>query len=354
LTEQESTDARWLDLAARYASSVIGTPGVSPLAAALITDPESRTLLSRATTPAFDLVGAERIAIDEIGDAAAGTTLYLTLEPLAVDGIIESGIGRVVVGALDPLEPGQGLARLAAEGIEASFVGSRACRLLNEGYAARVTRNRPFVTLKLTLSADDKVGHNAGGPPTMLGPEALRFVERERAAADAELSGAARAEIEANDLRVHLRGLEQRPTLRVVLAGTRDLNLHRGDSGGRREASILVVTVPERPLQPIEGVEIVEIESRNGRPELRLVLALLAERGIDRLFVEAGARLTEAFLGGELVDRLLLIDSPQEIGGLGTPATALGHFADRIAAARFSEVDRRQLGEDKVRTLERV
>jgi len=28
-------------------------------------------------------------------------------------------------------------------------------------------------------------------------------------------------------------------------------------------------------------------------------------------------------------------------------------LADRIAAARFSQVDRRALGEDKVRTLER-
>ena len=149
-------------------------------------------------------------------------------------------------------------------------------------------------------------------------------------------------------------GWVYRPALRVILAVTRELNLHRGDSGGRRDAPILVVTTPERPLQPVDGIEIVEIESRNGRPELRLVLALLAERGIDRLFVEAGARLAEAFLGGELVDRLLLIDSPQQIGGLGTPATALGHFVDRIAAARFSEVDRRQLGEDKVRTLERV
>ena len=85
----------------------------------------------------------------------------------------------------------------------------------------------------------------------------------------------------------------------------------------------------------------------------RAVLALLAERGINRLFVEAGARLAETFIAGEMVDRLHVIDTPAALGRGGVPAALLGRFEDRIAAARFSEVDRRVLGEDKVRTFER-
>jgi len=42
-----------------------------------------------------------------------------------------------------------------------------------------------------------------------------------------------------------------------------------------------------------------------------------------------------------------------ELGRAGVPAALLGRFEDRIQAARFSEVDRRMLGEDKVRTLTR-
>jgi hypothetical protein len=48
-----------------------------------------------------------------------------------------------------------------------------------------------------------------------------------------------------------------------------------------------------------------------------------------------------------------IIDTPSELGRSGVPAALLGRFDDRIAAARFSQVDRRALGEDKVRTLER-
>ena len=61
----------------------------------------------------------------------------------------------------------------------------------------------------------------------------------------------------------------------------------------------------------------------------------------------------EAFIAGELVDRLHIVDVGRELGRSGVPAALLGRFEDRIDAARFSQVDQRVLGEDKVRTLER-
>ena len=41
------------------------------------------------------------------------------------------------------------------------------------------------------------------------------------------------------------------------------------------------------------------------------------------------------------------------VGRFGVPAALLGRFQERINAARFSEVDRQLLGEDKVRIFER-
>ena len=41
-------------------------------------------------------------------------------------------------------------------------------------------------------------------------------------------------------------------------------------------------------------------------------MALLAERKINRLFVEAGAKLAESFIAGELIDRLHIVDSSQK------------------------------------------
>jgi diaminohydroxyphosphoribosylaminopyrimidine deaminase/5-amino-6-(5-phosphoribosylamino)uracil reductase len=360
---EDDTDRRWLDMAARLASPALGTTGAEPTVGALVVDPSRQLLFGRAVTPPRSATQAELLALEEANGMTEGRTLYVTMEPPAhytshaplTDQIVAAGIARVVTGALDP-DPeraGQGLAALADAGIETEFIDHEPSRLLNEGYATRITRGRPFVTLKMSLSADGMVGHGKPGTDSMLGPEALRFVERERAAADAVLSGAARADLEDNDLRVHFDGLDNRPSLRVILAGSRDIDLKRDLFAVVSGIPIVVFTTPERPLALRPGIEIVEIEGRHGHPDLRQVMTNLAERGINRLFVEAGAKLAESFIAGELIDRLHIVDVGRELGRSGTPAAVLGGFEDRIAAARFSQVDQRVLGEDKVRTLER-
>lgn len=342
----------------------LGSTGQSPTVGALVVDPSRQLMFGRAVTPPRGAAQAELLALADAKGMTRGRTLYLTLEPSAhyttlsptTGPIMAAGIARVVVGSLDPdpAHAGRGLKALASEGVEAVHLPHPPSRLLNEGYTSRVAQARPFVTLKVTSTADGMVGYGTPGQPLPIGIEAQRFVERERAAADAVLSGAARAEIEDNDLRVHLNGLEGRTTLRVLLVGTRDLNTRIELLAAVSGIPLLVVTVAERPLTLRRGIEVVTVEGRRGHPRLKPVLALLAERGVNRLFVEAGARLAEAFIAGELVDRLHLIGAAGKIGRLGVPAALLGSLEDRIAAARFNEVDRRTLGEDKVRTFARA
>ena len=363
MSDDDATDRRWLEMAARLATAALGSAGSGPTVGALVVDPSRQLLFGRAVTPPRGAAQAELLALAEAKGMTEGRTLYTTFEPAAhytshapvTDHIVAAGIGRVVVGALDPDvdRAGQGLAALSDAGIETEVVDHEPSRLLNEGYTTRITKHRPFVTLKLSLSADGMVGYDRPGADSMLGPEALRFIERERGAADAVLSGAARAEIEDNDLRVHFEGLDGRADLRVILAGGREIDLKRELFAAVAGIPILVFTTPDRPLTLRPGVEVVQVEGRHGRPDLRRVLATLAGRGINRLFVEAGAKLAESFIAGEMIDRLHIIDVGRDVGRSGVPAALLGSFADRIAAARFSQVDQRVLGEDKVRTLER-
>lgn len=351
-------------MAARLATAALGSTGSGPTVGALVVDPARQLLFGRAVTPPRGAAQAELLALAEAKGMTDGRTLYVTMEPAShytghapvTDQIVAARIGRVVTGALDP-DPeraGQGLAALADAGVDTEFIEHAPSLLLNEGYVTRVTKGRPFVTLKMSLSADGMVGHARAGTDTMLGPEALRFVERERAAADAVLSGASRAEIEDNDLRVHFDGLDDRPSLRVILAGGRDIDLKRDLFAVVSGIPIVVFTTPDRPLILRPGVEVISVEGRHGRPDLRHAMTVLAERGVNRLFVEAGARLAESFIAGELIDRLHIVDVGRELGRSGVPAAVLGGFSDRIAAARFSQVDQRVLGEDKVRTLERT
>ena len=89
---------------------------------------------------------AEVRALAEAGERARGATLYVTLEPCAhhgrtppcVDAVIDAGIARVVVGALDPNPVAAGgLEKLRAAGIEVELLEQSTTR------AARTRRGAP-------------------------------------------------------------------------------------------------------------------------------------------------------------------------------------------------------------------
>lgn len=357
MSDPDAIDLRWLDAAARLAMPALGTTGSSPTVGAIVADRTNPPLLGRGVTTLRGNGQAELLALAEAREAAAGCTLYMTLEPPASSSaaIAEAGIARVVVGALDPdpLLAGEGLKALTARNVGTHTVAHEPSRRLNEGYAMRLTRKRPFVTMKVTVSVDGMVGHTQPGNPPPMGIEALRFVDRERAASDAVLSGVARAEVEDNDLRIRLPGLDERAPLRVALVGAREFDQTMQLFAGNSSVPMIVFTTPEHPVKLRRGIDVVQVEGRRSHPDLRKVTSLLAIGGINRLFVEAGARLAESFIAAELIDRLHVIDSALNIGRFGVPAALGGRFHERVLAAKYTEVDRLVLGEDKVRTYER-
>ncbi len=88
---------------------------------------DGRMVGSGATQPPGG-AHAERVALAEAGPAAAGATLYTTLEPCdhegrtapCTDAIIGAGVARVVVGIGDP-DPevsGRGIGRLREAGLD--------------------------------------------------------------------------------------------------------------------------------------------------------------------------------------------------------------------------------------------
>ena len=94
---------------------------------------------------------AERVALADLGRAPLrGATLYVTLEPCSTHGrtgacsqaIVESGISKVVVGALDPtsVHRGAGLVALQEAGVSVDpNVLVSECEAINPGFAGRET-----------------------------------------------------------------------------------------------------------------------------------------------------------------------------------------------------------------------
>ncbi len=116
---------------------------------------------------------AEIEALRVAGPAAAGATMYVTLEPCAHFGktppctqaIVAMGIHRVVAAMVDPFPAvsGQGLAELRAAGLEVSVgQGADEARRLNAPYFKLVETGRPWTIAKWAMTLDGKIATRGG------------------------------------------------------------------------------------------------------------------------------------------------------------------------------------------------
>ena len=121
-------------------------------------------------------------------------TLYVSLEPCSHYGktppcaelIIDKGIGRVVIGMLDPNPQvaGRGVRMLQEAGIEVRVgVLESECLQLNKRFVCLHTKHRPYVILKWAQTADGyiDVQRDGGSPLVISTPLTKQLVHQQRA-----------------------------------------------------------------------------------------------------------------------------------------------------------------------------
>jgi diaminohydroxyphosphoribosylaminopyrimidine deaminase/5-amino-6-(5-phosphoribosylamino)uracil reductase len=306
---------------------------------------------------------AEIMALAGAGDAAAGATLVCTREPCShhgrtppcTDALISAGVRRVVVGCLDPLERsrGQGLRLLEQAGIDvvvADAEDERRCRELISAFLTHAVRGRPHVMLKLASSLDGKVATWTGESRWITGAESRAFVHRLRADHDAVVVGIGTAL--ADDPQLTVRGVEGpvRQPARVVFDSFARLPVESAMVAGARDVPVFVAVGAHAPWDRVSalqdaGVEI--ISCADPRPGVGHVLAALAEREIQSVFLEGGPELAGAFLEASSVDVVQWFQAPILIGGNEAPGAIGGQgVATLDAAARLHDVAVHTIGGD--------
>jgi diaminohydroxyphosphoribosylaminopyrimidine deaminase/5-amino-6-(5-phosphoribosylamino)uracil reductase len=296
---------------------------------------------------------AEIEALDAAGARARGATLYVTLEPCThfgrtppcVDALLPLGLRRVVVAMADPNPRvrGRGLARLRRAGIPLTLgPGEGEARLLTAGYASRVRRGRPLVTLKLAATLDGRIATARGDARWITGPAARRLAHALRDISDAVLVGA--ATVRADDPRLTCRLPGGRDPVRVVLAGRRLALPARARILARGGPPTWVVA--PRAAAPARvaalrrrGTEVILAPGRGDRIPFAAVARALGERGITSLLIEGGGTVAAGALRARVVDRLVLFVAPLLLGGDGVPAIGplgIGRMADAVRVAPLS------------------
>src|SRR5438132_1026301 len=180
--ESKAADQRFMELALTLGRRGQGRTWPNPAVGAVVV--KDGVIVGRGWTQPGGRPHAEPEALKRAGEAARGAILYVTLEPCShlgksapcVDAVIASGIARVVSAIEDPNPEvaGQGHAKLRAAGLTVDIrLDAAEAAHDHAGHFRRIRDRRPHVTLKLAVSADDRIGA-AGRKPLAISGEAAK------------------------------------------------------------------------------------------------------------------------------------------------------------------------------------
>lgn len=326
-SEIAAEDRRFMAASIRFARRHKGLTGTNPSVGTLLV--KDGVIIGRGVTALGGRPHAETQALAEAGEAARGSTAYVTLEPCAHHGktppcaeaLVRAGVARVVVAATDPDDrvSGKGFVILREAGIEVvTNVLSNESGDDLAGYLTRSSKKRPEITLKLALSANGMIGLAGEGQVAITGEVARAQSHIMRAQSDVILVGVGTALADDPSLTCRLPGLEQRSPIRLVLDDHLRLPLTSKLVRSAAETPVWIACREDAPDERREalvkaGCRVLANESFEGRISLPELMDDLAAQGISSVLVEGGARIAESFLEDDLVDRLAIFQSRTEI-----------------------------------------
>lgn len=326
-------DRKWMRRALRLASKGLGSASPNPMVGAVIVKDGKPLGEGWHVRPGGPHAEINAFASAQ-GKDIQGATLYVTLEPCCswgrtppcTDAILKSGVGRVVVGCLDPnpKHAGAGIDILGKAGLETVCGVERdACERLNEAFFKWIVKRRPFVTLKLASALDGKIATASGSSQWITGAKARAEVHRLRLWADAILIG-------AGTFRADNPSLTARGSMGNVLKTPRRF------VASRNPASLKGLLK--------EGWEAVSLDSHAAWDAF---LSRLGEESVTALLIEGGGELAASALRAGAIDKVEFHFAPKILGGRGSrPSVGGDNPASLAEALELSGVSIKKLGCD--------
>jgi diaminohydroxyphosphoribosylaminopyrimidine deaminase/5-amino-6-(5-phosphoribosylamino)uracil reductase len=257
---------------------------------------------------------------DGLGDAGdlGDCILYVSLEPCSHFGktppcanlILEKGVGKVVVGVLDPNSKvsGSGVALLRAAGVEViEGVLAADCRALNWSFWVNQRLGRAAVLAKWAETADGFMGSGTSDRVKISGAMAGDWVMELRRGMDAILVGVDTWNLDRPRLNVRGLGADRQP-VRIVL-----------DRGGRGVYEDGVDPEDMGPLWVVDG-------SRGIADVLRW---LYAEKGLGVVMVEGGSKVLSSFFDADCMDEVHVLRNAAMVLGKGVKSPSIGNLEMR-------------------------
>jgi diaminohydroxyphosphoribosylaminopyrimidine deaminase/5-amino-6-(5-phosphoribosylamino)uracil reductase len=355
-TATEERDEHYMREALRLAHPMLGRTAPNPAVGCVIV--RDGKIVGGGATAAGGRPHAETQALLRAGSRARGATAVVSFEPCAHQGqtppcaraLIDAGIARVVIGCGDPYPQvhGRGIAMLKRAGVAvATGVLEDDCRRLNEGFIKRVTRGRPFATLKLAMTLDGRIAAAGGDSRWISSVESREVAHRWRNESDIVMVGA--GTVIADNPRLTCRIEGGRDPIRLVVDSQLRCEPRATIFRQRSNAPTMIATTPENcdTARRRYGRRVEVIASPRGANGIDLgrLVRDLAARGWSKILIEGGAHLGGAALEAGIVDRVAFFIAPRILGG-GLSAVAGLAARTMRSAITLDQLSARAVGPD--------
>ncbi|MDO5088435.1 MAG: bifunctional diaminohydroxyphosphoribosylaminopyrimidine deaminase/5-amino-6-(5-phosphoribosylamino)uracil reductase RibD [Leptotrichiaceae bacterium] len=168
---QSEKDREYMKIALEFGKKGMGKVSPNPLVGAVVV--KGNRIIGKGYHKVYGKAHAEVHALEEAGENARNSTIYVTLEPCShygktppcVEKIIKSGIKRCVIGSKDPNPKvaGKGMEILGKHGIEViENVLKEECDQLNQDFFKYIKSKIPYLFLKCGITLDGKIALSNG------------------------------------------------------------------------------------------------------------------------------------------------------------------------------------------------
>lgn len=321
----------------------LGTTTPNPMVGAVLVTGDRQVVCGwhRMAGEAHAEVDAIRKA-QNLGMSTVGATLYVTLEPCSTQGrtppctraIVDAGIRRVVVAAIDPnpAHQGRGIGLLRESGVEVvSGVLASESERLNEVFNHWIVHRSPWITVKAAMTLDGRIADADQKSKWITNSKSRSHGLRLRLAHDAIVVGVQTVLADNPQLTRRGRGgsiLKGRTIRRFIMDSQARTPLSASVLSGEPEDRATIVVGMGAPADRVQGLSSVANVWRlpsdaTGRVAVTEFVRRLGEHGVCSLLVEGGGELVASFLSAGTAHRVAFFYAPKVLAS--TPAVpALG------------------------------
>ncbi len=348
-----------MKIAIRLALKARGMTSPNPLVGAVIV--KNNRVISSGYHHRAGLPHAETIALDKAKGKARGARLYLNLEPCChfgrtppcVYAILESGIKKVIIGAVDPnpMMNGRSIKLLEAHGVRVKTrVLEKECVDINQPFMKYITKKIPYVTVKAAQSLDGRIATKAGESKWITADATRKYSHGIRRYYDAILVGI--NTVMKDDPLLNAGLVKKRRFFKVIIDPELKISAKARIFSKESAGEILIAakssaSKTKKIVLEKMGAKVFTFAPQKGLIPLRSLLRQLGELEISSVLVEGGGETIGRFFDEKLVDKVLFFVAPKIIGGKDAWGSVMADGVKRINQAfQLKEPRLKKLGKD--------